>query len=134
MQLENIKTLDYTNELADKTKALARTKKTGNQEACLELGRKWRQMGGAQDYLLGLFHSLARSLFQEAGYGCVKHPRAVAIAYEIRERCRSCLRNPDGYEVWPDYWSRVHSPIKLDVSISVPWLGWKPKDDEKRYN
>ena len=100
---EKIKTLDYTHELARNTKALARTKSPGNQTACLALGETWRQMGGAQDYLLGQFHSLTRKLFQEAGYGCVNNPKAVPVAHEIRARCRSCLRNPDGYETWPDY-------------------------------
>jgi len=28
---------------------------------------------------------------------------AVRIAKEIRRRCRKCLRNPDGYEIWPNY-------------------------------
>ncbi len=100
---EKIKTLDYTNTLARDTKSLTQTKESGNQAACLALGAQWRQMGGAQDYLLGQFHSLTRKLFQEAGYACVNDPQAVAIAHEIRARCRSCLRNPDGYEIWPDY-------------------------------
>jgi len=100
---EKIKTVAYTKELARNTKALTQAKKPGNQAACLALGVKWRQMGGAQDYLLGQCHSLTRRLFQAAGYTCVKHPRAVAIAYEIRARCRSCLRHADGYEIWPNY-------------------------------
>jgi hypothetical protein len=100
---EKIKTLEYTHELARTSKALAQMRKPGNQAACLALGVKWRQMGGAQDYLLGQYHSLTRKLFQEAGYSCVKHPRAVAIAYEIRARCLTCLRHADGYEIWPNY-------------------------------
>jgi hypothetical protein len=60
-------------------------------------------MGGAQDELIAKFHSITRKLFQEAGYSCVNQPRAFEIAQEVRRRCRKCLRNPDGYEIWPDY-------------------------------
>jgi len=102
-QKENIKTLAYTAELARQTKALTQKKDPKNLPAFLALGEKWRAMGGAQDELLGKFHSITRSLFQEAGYGCVNQPRAVEIARQIRSRCRQCLRNPDGYEIWADY-------------------------------
>jgi hypothetical protein len=68
-------------------------------------------MGGAQDSVIAQVHSITRKLSQEAGYGCVNQPQAVPlgmaksieIAQEIRRRCRRCLRNPDGYEIWPDY-------------------------------
>jgi hypothetical protein len=60
-------------------------------------------MGGAQDELVGKYHSITRKLFQEAGYGCVNQPKAVDIAEQVRARCRKCLRNPDGYEIWADY-------------------------------
>ncbi len=102
-QRENIKTLDYADELDRKTKALTRKKDPGNLPAYLELGKQWRAMGGAQDSLLGLYHTVTRRLFQEAGYGCAEQPKAVEIAQEIRKRCRACLRNPDGYEIWADY-------------------------------
>ena len=102
-QKENIKTLEYADELAVLTKALTEKKDPENLPACLELGKKWRGMGGAQDYLLGKFHSLTRKLFQEAGYGCVNRPEAVAVAEEIRRRCTKCLRNPDSYEIWANY-------------------------------
>ncbi len=102
-QKENIKTLDYADELAVKTKALTEKKDPENLPTCLELGKKWRAMGGAQDHLLGKFHSLTRELFQEAGYNCVNQPEAVAVAEEIRRRCTNCLRNPDSYEIWADY-------------------------------
>ncbi|HEC60924.1 MAG TPA: hypothetical protein ENI27_01565 [bacterium] len=102
-QKENIKTLEYADELAVRTKALAEKNDPQNLLTCLDLGKKWRGMGGAQDYLLGKFHSLTRKLFQEAGYGCVNQPEAVAVAEEIRRRCTNCLRNPDSYEIWPDY-------------------------------
>jgi hypothetical protein len=102
-QRENMKTLDYVVELARKTKALAQKKNPNNLTSMLDLGEKWRGIGGAQDNLLGNFHRMTRNLFQEAGYGCVNHPEAMAIAREIRNRCRECLRNPYGFEIWPDY-------------------------------
>ncbi|MCD6394285.1 MAG: hypothetical protein J7M40_12355 [Planctomycetes bacterium] len=102
-QKENIKTLEYVDELTVKTKALTEKKDPKNLPTCLELGKKWRAMGGAQDYLLGKFHSLTRKLFQEAGYGCVNQPEAVAVAQEIQKRCTDCLRNPDSYEIWANY-------------------------------
>ncbi|MHC4677793.1 MAG: hypothetical protein ACYTEK_03765 [Planctomycetota bacterium] len=102
-QREHIKTLHYTDELTLKTKALTRKKDRANLPACLELGKQWRAMGGAQDSLLGVCHTITRKLFQEAGYGCAHQPEAVEIAQEIRRRCTECLRNPDGYEIWPDY-------------------------------
>jgi hypothetical protein len=102
-QRENIKTLDYTDELDRKTKALTRKSDPANLSNYMELSKQWRAMGGAQDSVLGLYHSVTRRLFQEAGYGCAERPKAVEIAQEIRKRCRACLRNPDGYEIWPDY-------------------------------
>lgn len=102
-QRENIKTLQYTADLTRKTKALTRKKDKANLPACLELGKQWRAMGGAQDSLLGMCHAITRKLFQEAGYGCANRPEAVEMAQEIRRRCTACLRNADGYEIWPDY-------------------------------
>lgn len=102
-QRENMKTLEYADELARKTKALTRKKDPKNLPAFSDLSEKWRRMGGAQDSVIAKFHSITRKLFQEAGYGCVNQPKAVEIAQEIRRRCRKCLRNPDGYEIWPDY-------------------------------
>jgi len=102
-QRENMKTLDYAAELARTTKALAQKKDPSNLPTMLELGEKWRGIANAQDDLLGELHRMARSLFQEAGYGCVNQPEAMEIAKKIRSRCRECLRNPDGFEIWPDY-------------------------------
>jgi hypothetical protein len=102
-QKENIKNLEYAAELAQKTKALTQRKSPQNLPAFRNLSEKWRAMGGAQDELIGKFHSITRKLFQEAGYSCVNQPRALEIARRIRSRCRKCLRNPDGYEIWPDY-------------------------------
>jgi hypothetical protein len=100
---ENMKTLAYAGELARKTKALTQRKATGNLPAYLELSKQWRAMGGAQDNVIARYHSVTRKLSQEAGYRCVSQPEAVEIAQEIRRRCRQCLRNADGYEIWPDY-------------------------------
>lgn len=102
-QKENIKTLEYVDELSRKTKALTQKKDAGNLSNYMALSEKWREMGGAQDNLLAQCHTITRKLFQEAGYGCVNQPKAVEIAEQIRRRCRECLRNPDGYEIWPDY-------------------------------
>ena len=102
-QKENIKTLEYAAELARKTKALTHKKNPQNLPTFSDLSEKWRAMGGAQDELIAKFHSITRKLFQEAGYSCVNQPRALEIAREVRRRCRKCLRNPDGYEIWPDY-------------------------------
>jgi hypothetical protein len=103
VQKENIKSLEYADELARKTKALTTKKDPQNLPAYKDLSEKWRAMGGAQDGLLGQYHVTARKLHQQAGYGCLDDPKAVEIAKEIRKRCRQCLRNPDGYEIWPNY-------------------------------
>ena len=103
VQKDNIKSLEYADELARKTKALTAKKDSQNLPTYKDLSEKWRAMGGAQDGLLGQYHVIARKLCQEAGYGCVDQPKAVDVAKEIRQRCRRVLRNPDGYEVWPNY-------------------------------
>jgi hypothetical protein len=100
---ENIKTLDYADELARQTKALTQKNDPNNLPTVLDLGKKWRRMAGAQDSLLGNLHRMTRNLSQEAGYRCVNQPEAIEIAKEVRRRCRECLRNPDGLEIWPDY-------------------------------
>jgi hypothetical protein len=102
-QKENIKTLEYAAELARRTKALTQKKNPQNLPTYLSLSEEWRAMGGTQDELIGKFHSITRKLFQEAGYSCVNQPEALEMAMEVRSRCRKCLRNPDGYEIWPDY-------------------------------
>jgi hypothetical protein len=103
VQEKNIKTLDYADDLARRTKALTAKKDARNLPAYKDLSEKWRAMGGAQDGLLAQYHTITRKLFQEAGYGCATEPGAVAPAQEVRRRCRQCLRNPDGYEIWPNY-------------------------------
>jgi hypothetical protein len=103
VQKENIKSLEYADELSRKTLALIQKKDPKNLPTCLDLGKDWRGMGGAQDGLLAEYHIIVRKLFQEAGYGCVTQPKAVDLAKEIRSRCRQCLRHADGYEIWPNY-------------------------------
>jgi hypothetical protein len=103
VQKENMKSPAYMSELARQTMALTDTKDPKNLKAYMELLKAWRAMGGAQDYVVAQCHTLTRKLCQEAGYGCVKDTKAVAVAEEVRRRCRQCLRNPDGYEVWADY-------------------------------
>ena len=102
-QKENMKSLEYAAELSYKTKALTKRKATQNLTTYKDLSEKWRAMGGAQDSVIAQCHTTTRKLFQQAGYGCVNQPRAVEIAREIRRRCRQCLRNPDGYEIWQNY-------------------------------
>ncbi len=102
-QQENMKSLAHADDLARKTLALASQNGTNNLKAYMELLGAWRGMGGAQDFVLARCHQITRDLYQQAGYGCVSQPKAVALAQEIRARCRACLRNPDGYEIWADY-------------------------------
>ncbi|MFC1635204.1 hypothetical protein ACFL5Z_10200, partial [Planctomycetota bacterium] len=100
---EHMKTSDYVDDLARKTKTLTQKKSPQNLSTFLALGEKWRGIGGAQDSFLGRLHRMTRNLFQEAGYGCVNEPEAMEIAKEIRSRCKKCLRNSAGFEIWPDY-------------------------------
>ncbi len=103
VQKENMKSPEHASELTRQTMALTANQGTNNVAAYMELLKAWRAMGGAQDYVVALCHTITRKLFQEAGYGCVSDPKAVAVAQEIRARCRQALRNPDGYEIWADY-------------------------------
>ena len=100
---ENIKTLEYADKLAQKTKALTQKNSPENFSTFLKLKGEWTGMGGAQDTLVRRCHTITRKLFQEAGYSCVNQAEAVKIAEEIRKRCKKCLRNPDGYEIWSNY-------------------------------
>jgi len=100
---ELIMSLEYTDELTQQTKALTQKKQPGNLKAYEELSMKWRRMGGAQDDLVAQCHRITRKLLQQAGYGCTSSPKAVEIAQQIITRCKKCLRNADGYEIWADY-------------------------------
>jgi len=103
VQKENMKSLDYASGLARQTVALAGKKDAANLAAYQDLGKAWRAMGGAQDYVLAQCHMIARKLLQEAGYQGVGQPKTMQLAGEVIKRCKQCLRNPDGYEIWPDY-------------------------------
>ncbi len=103
VQKEHMKNYAHADDLSRKTLALAARSDPGNMKAYMELLKAWRDMGGSQDYVLAKCHTVARSLSQAAGYGCAAQPNAVALAEEIRSRCRQVLRNPDGYEIWADY-------------------------------
>ena len=103
VQMENMKSLKYAEELADRTRLLAGRKHPDNLDAYNDLLKAWRGMGGAQDYVLAQCHTITRQLCQEAGYASLDQPGALALAKSIRARCRQCLRNPDGYEIWANY-------------------------------
>jgi hypothetical protein len=98
-----MKSLGHAAELARQTLALAARKEPNNLKAYMELLKAWRDMGGAQDYVLAQCHTITRKLCQTAGYGGVHQPEAAALAAEIRTSCKQCLRNADGYEIWADY-------------------------------
>lgn len=103
VQQQNMKSFAYADDLVRRTQLLTENKGTNNLPAYMDLLKEWRAMGGAQDYVLAQCHTITRRLAQQAGYGCVNLPKAVALAQEVRVRARQCLRNPDGYEIWADY-------------------------------
>jgi hypothetical protein len=102
-QKETMQSLEHAAELTRQTMALTASSSPNNRSAYKKLLEAWRKMGGAQDSVVAQCHTITRSLFQEAGYGCVNEPKAVVLANEVRARCRQVLRNPDGYEIWPNY-------------------------------
>jgi hypothetical protein len=103
VQKENMASFAHADDLARQTLALASKTDPNNLKSYMELLEAWRKMGGAQDYVLAQCHVITRKLCQQAGYTCVDQPKAAALAEEIRARCRQCLRQPDGYEIWSDY-------------------------------
>ena len=103
VQQENMKNLRYADGLFKQTVALTSRRDANNAKAYMELSKAWREMGGAQDYVVAKCHVIVRSLAQAAGYGCAETPAAVPLAEEIRAACRTVLRNADGYEIWADY-------------------------------
>ena len=102
-QKENMKSLEHAAELQKMTLALTARKEADNLKRYMELVKAWRAMGGAQDYVVAQYHTLTRKLFQDASYNAVSNPKAVEVVQEIRARCKKILRNPDGYEIWPNY-------------------------------
>ena len=103
VQKENMKSLEHAADLTSQTMALTANRSTNNLPAYMDLLKAWRAMGGAQDYVVAQCHVITRKLFQEAGYGCATDPKTLAVAQEVRARCRQILRNPDGYEIWANY-------------------------------
>jgi hypothetical protein len=101
-QKENMKSLAYAGELSKQTLALCSQNDSKNLATYAELLKAWRAMGGAQDYVVAQYHTLTRKLFQDAAYLAATNPKAIDIAQEIRARCKQILRNPDGYEIWPN--------------------------------
>ena len=99
-QKENIKTLEYAEELAKKTVALSRKKSSDNLPAFLKLKQNWTGMGGSLEGLNRKLHTTVRKLCMEAGYSAAKQEAAVEIAEEIRRRTKKLLRNPNSYEIW----------------------------------
>ncbi len=99
-QKENIKSIEYAEELAQKTVALTEKKSSDNLPAYLKLGREWRGMGGSLEGLVRELHTKARRLLQEAGFSSAKSHSTFMIAKEIRNKTRKLLRNPCGYEIW----------------------------------
>lgn len=102
-QKENMKSAAFAAELTRKTMGLTASTSTNNLGAYMELLKAWRGMGGAQDFVIAQCHTLTRKLYQQASEGVLAEPRALPIAMDVRQRCRKILRNPDGYEIWPEY-------------------------------
>ncbi|MEO8426903.1 MAG: hypothetical protein ABI651_07315 [Verrucomicrobiota bacterium] len=103
VQQENMKSMEFAADLTQQTMALTSRRDPNNLKAYMELLKTWRAMGGAQDYIVAQCHVITRKLSQEAGYGCVNQAKSASLAQEIRARCKQCLRNPDGYEIWANY-------------------------------
>jgi hypothetical protein len=103
VQKENMQSLGYAADLTRQTMALTASSSPNNRTTYAQLLKAWRNMGGAQDSVVAQCHVITRNLFQEAGYGCVNDAKALALASEVRARCKQVLRNPDGYEIWPNY-------------------------------
>lgn len=103
VQKENMKSADHAAQLTRQTLTLTGSKNPNNLASYMELLKAWRAMGGAQDYVVAQCHMITRKLFQEAGYAGASDAATMAVAQEVRGRCRQVLRNPDGYEIWADY-------------------------------
>lgn len=102
-QKELMKSKAHAETLLRQTLALTDKQDPANLKASQDVLKAWRDMGGAQDYVLARFHMLARKISQEAGYGCARHPALVPVARQFRAQCQQILRHPDGYEIWADY-------------------------------
>lgn len=103
LQSDHMKSPQHADELARRTLALTSRREPGNVKAYMQLLKEWRDMGGAQDYVVALCHQVTRKLHQEAGSTAIGDSAAAVLGTEIRQRCRGILRNPDGYEIWDEY-------------------------------
>jgi hypothetical protein len=97
---DTIRDMDYAHELGEKTISLAAEKRPDNPQQMVELKQEWTGMGGALEELARREHTLARKLFQQAGYSAATRPEALPVAEEIRRRARKCLDSPESYEIW----------------------------------
>jgi len=97
---DTFRDMDYAHELGDKTIALAAEKRPDNPQRMVDLKQDWTSMGGSLEGVARTEHTLARSLYQEAGYRAATIPEAAPIAREIRRRARQCLEKPESYEIW----------------------------------
>ncbi len=97
---DTIRDMDYAHGLGDKTIALAAEKRPDNPQQMVELKQEWTGMGGALEELARREHTIARKLFQQAGYSAATRPEALPVAEEIRARTRKCLDNAESYEIW----------------------------------
>ena len=95
--------MGYAHELGRETVALAAEKRPDNPQRMAELEQDWVGVGGAVERLARQEHTLARKLFQKAGYRAAVRPEAMPLAEEIRRRAKKCLANPEGYEIWANY-------------------------------
>jgi len=100
---DTIRDMSYAHELGDKTIALAAEKRPDNRQQMADLKQSWTGMGGALEELARKEHTLARKLYQQAGYGAAVRPQAMPVAEEIRRRAKQCLERPESYEMWENY-------------------------------
>jgi len=101
---ENIQDMDAAQALGRLTAALTTKHRPTNLKRFTGLGADWRRMGGGLESLVRKQNTLARRIFQEAGYRGVTSSNTVELAEEIRRRTRDILREPVGYELMDGYY------------------------------
>ncbi|HJN18544.1 MAG TPA: hypothetical protein QGH10_23790, partial [Armatimonadota bacterium] len=89
---ENIQDMDAAQALGRLTAALTAKHRPSNLKRFTGLGADWRRMGGGLESLVRKQNTLARRIFQEAGYRGVSSPEMAELAEEIRRRTRDILR------------------------------------------
>jgi hypothetical protein len=100
---DTFRDMDYAHELGEKTIALAAEKRPDNPQRMVDLKQDWTGMGGSLEGVARTEHTLARALYQQAGYRAATIPEAAPIAREVRRRARKCLEKPESYEIWANY-------------------------------